>query len=72
MGVLKLQRKVITRPADSPWMTPKEAGDYLGVSVDTIYRACETKGLRHTKLGHSTLRLRREWVDAWADSLARS
>ena len=63
--------KMKTRPADSPWLTPKEAADYLGVSVDTIYAACQTKGLRYTKLGHSTMRLRREWVDAWADSRSR-
>jgi excisionase family DNA binding protein len=55
---------------ESPWMTPKEAADYLGVGVDKIYEACALKGLRHSKLGHSTIRLRREWIDQWADSLA--
>jgi excisionase family DNA binding protein len=52
-------------------MSPKQAADYLGVSLDAIYDACATKGLRHSKLGHSTVRLRREWVDEWADSRAR-
>jgi excisionase family DNA binding protein len=57
--------------SDSPWLSPKQAADYLGVSLDAIYDACATKGLRHSKLGHSTVRLRREWVDEWADSRAR-
>jgi excisionase family DNA binding protein len=57
-------------PRESPWITPKEAADYLHVGVDKIYEACALKGLRHTKLGHSTIRLRREWIDQWAESLA--
>lgn len=49
----------------SPWISPKEAASYAGVGVDKIYEACQTGKLRHAKLGHSTIRLRREWVDAW-------
>lgn len=59
-----------TRAAELAWLSPKQAADYLGVSVDAIYEACATKGLRHAKLGHSTLRLRRAWIDEWAESLA--
>lgn len=58
------------RQSDSPWITAKQAADYLGVGVEAIYDACANKGLKHVKLGRSTLRLRREWVDAWAESLA--
>jgi excisionase family DNA binding protein len=54
---------------NSPWLSPKEAAAYLGVGVDMIYDACANKGLRHSKLGHTTVRLRREWLDAWAESL---
>jgi len=54
----------------SPWMSPKEAAEYLGVSIDQIYRACASKGLRHSKLGHSTVRFRREWLDDWAEALS--
>ena len=57
--------------AASPWITVKEAADYLGVGVDTIYAACASRGLKHVKLGHSTIRLRREWVDTWAETLVR-
>jgi excisionase family DNA binding protein len=51
--------------------SPKEAAAYLGVGVDAIYEACATKGLRHSKLGHSTMKLRREWIDAWVNARAR-
>ena len=52
-------------------MGPREAAAYLGVSVDTIYDACATKGLKHSKLGHATMRLRREWLDEWVERRAR-
>jgi excisionase family DNA binding protein len=55
---------------ESPWMTPKDAADYLGVGVDKIYEACAVKGLRHSKLGHKTIRIRRIWIDEWADARA--
>jgi excisionase family DNA binding protein len=56
---------------ESTWMTPREAADYLGVGIDTIYDACAAGGLKHAKLGHRTIRLRREWVDRWAEDRAR-
>lgn len=59
------------RPAERPWITIKEAADYLGVGVDTIYDACASRGLKHVKIGYSTIRLRREWVDAWAETFVR-
>ena len=59
------------RPLDATWLSPKDAAAYLGVSIDTIYDACAGKGLLHSKLGHSTIRLRREWIDAWAETRAR-
>jgi excisionase family DNA binding protein len=55
----------------SPWITIKEAAAYLGVGVDTIYDACASRGLKHVKIGHSTIRLKREWVDAWAETHLR-
>jgi excisionase family DNA binding protein len=56
----------------SPWITPKEAAAYVGVGIDTIYAACQSRALRHAKIGHSTIRLTREWVDAWVHSLERA
>ena len=51
----------------SAWMTPQDAADYLKVSATTIYRACQSQGLRYVKVGHSTIRLRRDWIDEWLD-----
>jgi excisionase family DNA binding protein len=64
----------LRRPPDrsaSPWISPQDAAEYLGVSVDKIYDACARRGLKHAKLGHSTIRLRREWVDEWAEQNTR-
>ena len=52
-------------------MTPRQAADYLGVGIDTIYDACAAGGLKHVKLGHRTIRLRRDWIDHWAEQRAR-
>jgi excisionase family DNA binding protein len=54
----------------SPWITVAEAARYLGVGVDAIYEACAKKGLKHFKVGHSTIRLKQAWVDAWAERRA--
>ena len=56
--------------ADAAWMTPRQAALYLGVGVDTIYDACATDALKHVKLGYRTIRLRREWIDRWAEQHA--
>lgn len=60
-----MERTVTGR--ESAWMTPREAATYLGVGVDTIYDACAAGGLKHVKLGYRTIRLRREWIDRWAE-----
>lgn len=56
--------------AQSTWMTPRQAAEYLGVGVDAIYDACAAGGLKHVKLGYRTIRLRREWIDGWAERRA--
>ena len=53
------------------WLSPRQAADYLGVGVDTIYDACAAGGLKHVKLGYRTIRVRREWIDRWAEGRAR-
>ena len=55
--------------AVSSWMTPRQAAAYMGVGVDTIYEAC-ADDLKHVKLGYRTIRLRREWIDRWAEKHA--
>ena len=57
--------------AASTWITPRQAAEYLGVGVDTIYDACMAGGLKHVKLGRRTIRLRREWIDRWAEGYAK-
>ncbi|MEO7888859.1 MAG: helix-turn-helix domain-containing protein [Vicinamibacterales bacterium] len=54
------------------WVSPREAAAYLGVGVDTIYEACAAGDLKHAKLGYRTIRLRREWIDRWAEGHADS
>lgn len=49
------------------WLTPHEAAAYLHVGVDTIYDACADGRLKHTKLGYRTIRMKRSWVDEWAE-----
>jgi excisionase family DNA binding protein len=60
-----------TAPTVSPapgWFTPKEAAAHLSVHVESIYDACQRKGLRHSKLGYKTIRIKREWLDDWAET----
>jgi len=54
------------------WITPREAAEYLNGGVDIIYDGCAAGGLKHTRLGHRTIRLRREWLDAWAEAHTRT
>ena len=53
------------------WLTVPEVAEYLRVGVDRIYDACSIDGLKHIKLGHRTIRVRRDWVDTWADGKAK-
>ena len=60
-----------TMDGDAEWLTPKAAAALLGISVDTIYDACAAGELRHARLGHSTIRIRRPWLDTWMDAHVR-
>ena len=56
----------------SRWLTGREAADYANLSADTIYTACERGELRHARVsGRRTIRLRREWIDAWLERHTR-
>ena len=58
--------------APSPWLTVREAADYANLSADTSYTACERGELRHARVsGRRTIRLRREWIDAWLERHTR-
>jgi excisionase family DNA binding protein len=54
------------------WFTVTEGAEYAGVSRDTIYIACERGELRHARIGgRRSIRLKREWIDAWLEQHAR-
>jgi len=63
----KRRRRPRTVPASADWLSPKQAAAHLGVSVTAIYAACKTHGLPHSKVGHSTIRIRPKLLDAWMD-----
>ena len=68
---MRLAKVPVAAPgSSSQWLTAKQAADHLGIGVEAIYAACAAKTLKHVRLGRSTIRLRLEWVDAWAESLA--
>lgn len=71
MGLREPPPSVRPGAIETSWMAPRQAAAYLGVGVDTIYEACATDALKHVKLGYRTIRVRREWIDAWAERLAR-
>ena len=52
------------------WLTLQDVAEYLQTGVDMIYDACAMGGLKHARLGHRTIRVRRDWVDAWVESKA--
>jgi excisionase family DNA binding protein len=64
-------RRRAAPPTDSPWLSPREAAAYLGVGVDLIYDAVSRRELRCARLRNMTIRIKREWLDKWAESCAR-
>jgi excisionase family DNA binding protein len=51
---------------DSPWLTTSEAAAYARLSPKTLLRAIAAGRLRHARVGgRRSIRLRREWIDAW-------
>lgn len=48
-----------------------EAAAYVGVSTKTVYRALETRRLKHARIGLSKgYRIRPEWLDDWINESA--
>lgn len=53
------------------WLSVTDAAEHAGVSRDTIYTACERHELTHARVsGRRTIRVRREWIDAWLERYA--
>jgi excisionase family DNA binding protein len=56
-------------PAIHGWLTPKQAGEYLGYSAWTIRDLCKRSLLKHSR-APGGYRFRREWLDAFLDARA--
>ncbi len=57
---------------EQAWLKVEGAAEYAGVSMDTIYTACERGELRHARIGgRRSIRLKAEWIDAWLERHAR-
>ncbi|MGC3954351.1 MAG: helix-turn-helix domain-containing protein [Propionicimonas sp.] len=50
-------------PAESEWISLREASHIYGVSTDTLRRRISTGELPAVKLGYKTIRVRREHLD---------
>ena len=56
-------------PATDRWLTPKQAGEYLGYSAWTIRDLCKRSLLKHSR-APGGYRFRREWLDAFLEDRA--
>ena len=55
-----------TPPAQTPWLTPKEAAQRARCGVKTIYREVTAGRLRAARVGgRRELRIQPDWVDEW-------
>lgn len=54
-------------PAIDRWLTPKQAGEYLGYSAWTIRDLCKRSLLKHSR-APGGYRFRREWLDAFLEA----
>jgi hypothetical protein len=58
-------------PAEELGLDHATRGRRISTLVDIIYDGCAAGGLKHVRLGHRTIRLRRDWLDAWAEGHTR-
>jgi excisionase family DNA binding protein len=59
------QSKAEVPPNQSVWLSVKESAGRLKVSTDLIYDAIARRELQHVKLGHSTIRIKDEWLEEY-------
>lgn len=51
------------------YLNSKEAAQYLGVSDKSVRNLCKAKKLTHELLGNRNIRIKKEWLDAYLDSI---
>lgn len=57
------------KQTDRAYLNSKEAAQYLGVSDRTIRNLCKARKLTHELLGNRNIRIKKEWLDAYLDSI---
>ena len=66
----EVERQLAERDAESngrsPWLTAREAADYLHVPHKTVYNWTSTGSIPHRKIGNR-LMFHRDELDAWLD-----
>ena len=54
---------------DTEYMNTKDAAHYLGVSDRTVRNLCKARKLTHELIGNRNIRIKKEWLDAYLDSI---
>lgn len=54
---------------DTEYLNTKDAAQYLGVSDRTVRSLCKTRKLTHELLNNRNIRIKKEWLDAYLDSI---
>ncbi len=54
---------------DTEYLNTKDAAHYLGVSDRTVRNLCKTRKLTHELLGNRNIRIKKEWLNAYLDSI---
>ena len=54
---------------DTEYLNTKDAANYLGVSDRTVRNLCKARKLTHELLNNRNIRIKKEWLDAYLDSI---
>ena len=54
---------------DTEYLNTKDAAHYLGVSDRTVRNLCKIRKLTHELIGNRNIRIKKEWLDAYLDSI---
>ena len=54
---------------DNEYLNTKDAAHYLGVSDRTVRTLCKSRKLTHESLNNRNIRIKKEWLDAYLDSI---